>query len=89
MGKTRKVQYIDRATGTGYEVLFHCFTKDGTAVVEDSAGQVKVVEATAIRFTDRPLATEFSVGPQIPAASAARQIQDRRLRLPGEKGGKR
>ncbi len=87
MGKTRKVQYIDRATGTGYEVLFHCFTKDGTAVVEDAAGQVKVVEATAIRFTDRPLATEF--GAAIPAVGASRQIQDRRLRLPGEKGGKR
>jgi hypothetical protein len=83
MAKLRKVFYVDRATGQGYEVWFHCFTKDGTAVVEDAAGQVKVVEAASIRFTDRALSTEFGGTVAIPPASAARLPTDARRRLPG------
>lgn len=92
MAKQRKVLFMDRSSGTGYEVWFHCFTKDGTAVVEDNAGQVRVVPAESIRFQDRPLPTEFGNGAAalpsvsslvgIPAASA----QPRRPRLTDGRG---
>ena len=83
MGKLRKVSYIDRLTGQGYEVWFHCFTKDGTAVVEDAAGQVRTVEANTIRFMDRVSSTEFGGAAQIHPASAAAELPPARRGLLG------